>query len=63
MSDQRKQCPFCGSSQLRIEDDEIISKRQYVFCVDCAARGSEERASPNGDAAWAAWDKRAGEKK
>jgi len=53
-----KQCPFCKSDNLRVEED-VVSMRDgkfefYVLCKDCKAKGS---TASNKSLAIDLWDK------
>lgn len=57
MNEEHKPCPFCG--------DELAAMARYaetgtywVMCRECKATGPVTHSE---SAAWAAWDRRAGE--
>lgn len=54
MSEELKQCPFCGSKNLQYVEKNPESYEQcyYVYCLNCDAQGPEYISIDDAISAW-----------
>ena len=47
-----KQCLFCASTNLRIEETSLFSCKFAVFCYNCGSRGQNTLSKENAAKMW-----------